>query len=151
MEYEKCLVQVYEILNHLEDEEIEKIPERIIKNIEEKMDKSYIWQYDETKSLEQQEIDRKATAILSYINMEYLLNDEERDVIEQLHKVNEEKLFPKVGNVEFTKPVDYSLVEENNEEKEVALVQISENKWYKKMWTFFRNIFSKYRKGKIIG
>lgn len=112
MEDEKCLVQVYEILNHLEDDEIEKIPERVINSIFERKDKNYIWLYDETKPLNEQALDRKTIAILSYINIEYLLNEEQKAYIKKIHESNEKKLFPKIGTFDFTDTIDHGLKEQ---------------------------------------
>lgn len=135
MEYEKCLVQVYEILNHLEDEELLKIPEKIIKNIEEKKDKDYIWRYDETKDLLNQEIDRKTVAILSYINTNYLLNEEEKVIVMQLHENNTEKLLSKIGSVNFNKPnVNESVKEIEKNDISKLLVEVDKTKWYEKIW-----------------
>lgn len=148
MEYEKCLVQVYEILNRLDDEEIIKIPESVIKNIEEKKDKNYTWLYDETKSLVEQDIDRKTVAILSYINMEYLLNEEEKESLKEMHDGNEERLFPKVGVVNFSKPISAYKIEENA--NATSLVDTKEPKWYQKVWDLFRQLLkNKNRKEKI--
>ena len=138
MEYEKCLVQVYEILNHLDEEEILKIPEKVIKNIEEKQDKNFIWKYIETKNILEQELERRTIAILSYINIEYLLTEEERDTVEKMHKVNEEELFPRVGIVNFCTPSNEETIEENN--AEVALVEVKEVKWYQKIVNLFRRL-----------
>ena len=40
MEYEKCLVELNEVLYHLPTEELSKIPHEIIENIKRKMDKN---------------------------------------------------------------------------------------------------------------
>ena len=104
MEYEKCLVEVEEVLNHLDISELEKIPKDIIQVITENKDKNYTWSYDETKSLLEQELDRGTIAILSYLNMEYLLSDEQKALMEELHRFNEKKAsffynkFKKEGN-----------------------------------------------------
>lgn len=144
MEYGKCLVQVYEILNQLDDEELEKIPEDVIKNIELKKDKRYIWKYDETKRLEEQEIDRKTAAIIAYINIEYLLSEEEKERIKEIHKENENKLFPKIGTINFSNSINYEEQEEReNENINNALIKSSECKWYQKIFAFFRKIFNK--------
>lgn len=143
MKYEKCLVQVYEILNHLSEEEILKIPEKVIKSIEEKKDKDYIWTYDETKELINQEIDRRTIAILSYINLEYLLSEEEREIILDMHDTNMEKLFPKVGTVNFNKTIKYEeerKIEENNVK---ALVNSNKEKWYEKIFKKIKQLFNK--------
>lgn len=143
MEYEKCLVQVYEILNHLDDEEIIKIPKSVIKKIEERKDKNYTWIYDETKGLVEQDLDRKAIAILSYINMEYLLNEEEKEILKEIHEANEEKLFPKTGTVNFSKSINNEMLEENA--NETSLVDAKEQKWYKKVWRLFINLLKNKR------
>lgn len=144
MEYEKCLVQVYEILNHLDEEEIKKIPERVIKNIEDKMDKNYIWTYDETQDLTEQELARKTIAILSYINLEYLLNEEEKEILINMHEDNEEKMFPKIGMVDLNNAIKHEVtkrIEENNAEQ--LLVKTNEQKWYQKILKLLKQIFKK--------
>ena len=102
MEYAKCLVELNEILGHLEKEYLDKIPQDVRNGITEKMDKHYNWKYDESKELEEQNIDRKTIAMLSYLNMEYLLDDEQRKLMEEIHKVNEmktkEKMRAKANN-----------------------------------------------------
>ena len=92
MEYKKCLVELDEILNYLKDEDLRKIPYDIRKAINEKKDKQYNWHYDESKDLYEQNINRKTIAMLSYINIEYLLSKEQKVLMEELHRVNEKKI-----------------------------------------------------------
>ena len=92
MEYTKCLVQLDEVLNYLSTENLEKIPDEIRNGIKEQKDKEYIWKYDESKSLKEQELARRTVAMLSYLNMEYLLNNEQREYMETIHKINEQKI-----------------------------------------------------------
>ena len=92
MEYKKCLVELDEILNYLKDEDLRKIPYDIRKAINEKKDKQYNWHYDESKDLYEQNINRKTIAMLSYINMEYLLSKEQKVLMEELHRFNEKKI-----------------------------------------------------------
>ena len=73
VDYNKRLVEVDEVLNHLYIEDLEKIPEEIRNFIKENKDKNYVWQYDETKTLSKQGLNRDTIASLSYLNMEYLL------------------------------------------------------------------------------
>ena len=91
MENAKCLVQLDEILTYLSEEDINKIPNEIRQNIKNKKDTNYIWNYDTTKSLIEQKIDRKTIAMLSYLNMEYLLSEEQKKLMEQIHELNEKK------------------------------------------------------------
>lgn len=92
MEYKKCLVELDEILNYLKDEDLRKIPYDIRKAINEKKDKQYNWHYDESKGLDEQNINRKTIAMLSYLNMEYLLSKEQKLLMQELHRFNEEKV-----------------------------------------------------------
>ena len=92
MEYTKCIVELDEILNYLLLENLEKIPLEIRNSIKEHKDKEYIWKYDETKELKEQKLDRKTIAMLSYLNMEYLLNKEQKEYMQNLHKLNEQKI-----------------------------------------------------------
>ena len=87
----KCLVELDEILKHLSCEDLEKIPYDIRKSIEEEKDKSYIWIYDEHKKLSEQNISRKTIAMLSYLNMEYLLDNEQKILMKKIHDTNEKR------------------------------------------------------------
>lgn len=142
MEYEKCLVELDEILKYLKEDERDKIPYEIRKAIKEKKDKQYNWNYDESKTLSGQNINRKTIAMLSYLNMEYLLNGEQKKLIEKLHELNEKK-------IEREKTEKYSIdnIFKNNikydKKEEVALVEVKEKKWYKKIFSFIKNILKK--------
>lgn len=81
MNYGKSFVEVDEILKYLSQDDFNKIPEDVIKIIRENKDKNYIWKYDKTKKLKDQNIDDVTVAILSYINIEYLLNDSQKKFI----------------------------------------------------------------------
>ena len=118
---------------------MKKIPYEIRKAIHEEKNKNYNWTYDESKNLNEQNIDRKTIAILSYLNMEYLLDEEQKKLMEELHKFNEK-------NIEKEKLEKYNSdgIFENNtkyEKKEkVALIEVKENKWYEKMFSFIKKI-----------
>lgn len=111
----KRLVEVEEILNYLPIDDYNKIPEEIINVIEDNKDKNYIWKFDETKKLKDQDIPNDTIAILSYLNMEYILNDEQKEFMNKVHRLNDIKsdadfiesksIFEKnnVQNVESTK------------------------------------------------
>ena len=92
VDYNKRLVEVDEILNYLSEEDLMKIPEDVRQLIKENKDKEYTWQYDETKPLKDQNVSRDTIAFLSYLNMEYLLNEKQKQYMKQLHELNEKKL-----------------------------------------------------------
>ena len=47
--------------------------------------------FDETKELKDQNLSRDTIIILSHLNMEYLLNEEQKKLMEQIHEFNEKK------------------------------------------------------------
>lgn len=89
--YTNALTEVYEILKLLSKEDYEKIPEDVILAIIENRNKNYFWSYDDSKLPEEQDISRNAVKILSYINMEYLLNEEQKKIMKEIHVINEKK------------------------------------------------------------
>lgn len=92
IDYNKRLVEVSEILNHLKKSDYDKIPKEVIDIIEKNKDKEYIWKYDETKDLKNQNVSKDTIAILSYINMQYLLNEEQRKFVQEIFNENQKKL-----------------------------------------------------------
>lgn len=92
IDYNKRLVEVDEILKHLSEKDLLKIPEHIRQLIKDNKDKEYLWEYDETKELKDQNLNRDTVAFLSYLNIEYLLNEEQKKVMEEIHHFNEMKL-----------------------------------------------------------
>jgi len=96
-EYNKRLYEVNEILKFLPKEDFAKIPFDLIKFIQENMATNYSWTIDKSKSLQNQKLHRDTIAVLSYINMEYLLNKEQKDFLKQVHKQNELNYLRKQG------------------------------------------------------
>lgn len=86
----KRLVEVECILKKLESKYINKIPKEIWNFIEQNKDKEYIYKYDESKALEDQDLNIDTIAILTYINMEYLLNEKEKSEIQEILKIDEQ-------------------------------------------------------------
>lgn len=137
--YNERLVEIDVILSYLNEEELEKIPEDVKRYIKENKSTDYIWEYDESKSLEEQDISRETMALLSYLNMRYLLNEQQRKVMEQIHKYNESKL-------ESSKKEKYQkeeLFNDSNKEQEKESEDITEIVVYKE--NIFKKIFSKIK------
>lgn len=144
-EYNKRLVEVDEILNYLPKEDLEKIPEDIRQLIKNNKDKDYIWKYDETKSLKEQNVSRDTIAFLSYLNMEYLLNDKQKEFMEKLHEINEKKLEEeksKKYNSNNLFKQDEKIVDEPIENKTESLVEQKEN-FFSKIIKAIKSFFKK--------
>lgn len=125
LDYNKRLVEVSVILNHLKKSDYDKIPKEIIEKIEKNKDKEYSWNYDETKDLKNQNVSNDTIAILSYLNMQYLLNQEQKEFMQGIFNENQieadnikrEKYNPdnifnnKVKNQELIKHKKYNFIQ----------------------------------------
>ena len=92
VDYNKRLVEVSVILNHLTKSDYNKIPREVIDTIENNKDREYTWNYDETKDLKEQNVNRDTIAIVSYINMRYLLNEKQKKYVQEILKENQIKI-----------------------------------------------------------
>jgi hypothetical protein len=87
----ECLVEVDSVLCRLNQKELKKIPAEVRDAINECKSLEYVWMYDDTKPLLEQNLRRESIALLSYLNITYLLNDEQRKLMDEIHIVNEYK------------------------------------------------------------
>ncbi len=118
IDYNKRLVEVDEILKHLSKNDYEKIPKEIKEVIRENKDKEYQWKYDEKKKLKEQKVSDDTIAILSYINMEYLLNKEQKAFVEKLHQINDQNHIKKEIFTETKYDKKELFTKKNNDKKE---------------------------------
>lgn len=143
----KRLAEVDVILNYLSQENYQKIPKEIIQAIKENMDKDYIWEYDKSKELEDQDVSRDTIAFLSYINMEYLLDEKQKEYMEKMYESNERKLEEEkakqysVDDIFKRKSIEKEQIPNTEETQGNALVVYKEN-FFKKIFTKIKNLFN---------
>lgn len=80
----KRLVEVETILEKLDTNYKNKIPNELWEYIKQNKDKNYSFYYDENNSLINQKLNTDTVALLTYINMEYLLNENQKKDIKQI-------------------------------------------------------------------
>lgn len=117
VDYKKRFVEVDEILDYLGIEDYEKIPQEIIKVIKQNKDEEYNWEYDETRALKDQNVSKDTIALISYLNMEYLLNEKQKEYVQNQHNINKQKKLQK----------EYS----NNEDKDYRVIFDKKNSQFK--------------------
>lgn len=145
IEYNKRLVEVSVILNHLNKSDYDKIPKEVIDRIEKNKDTEYIWYYDEKKDLKDQKVSKDTIAILSYINMKYLLNEEQRKFVEEVFKENQKK----IENIKREKYNPDNIFKNTKEpickeEKNISsMIEVKEEKWYQKIFKLIKNLFKR--------
>lgn len=86
----KSLVEVECVLNRLDEENKKKIPPNVWDFISKNKDKNYVFKYDETKELAQQNLMLNTCSVLTCINMKYLLGEKEREEVKKILEENEQ-------------------------------------------------------------
>ena len=140
IEYNKRLVEVDEILKHLSKSDYNKIPEEIKEAIEKNKDKTYKWKYDNTKKLKEQDVPDDTIAILSFINMEYLLNEEQKKFVESLHKLNENS---KLINTSYDTDIFYNKSNKTTDKSQELVVEKNTQSFLQKLKNFISKLFIK--------
>lgn len=152
--FAKAYKEIDVIIGHLNEEDKNKIPKDFIEMIEFKMDKNYVFNYDVTKDLSEQNLLRETLSILAYIYINYIGEYNEvkqikaqfqKDIIQ--HEVAKKALYEKNNsNVDMFNKT--SNANKNNNtvnpekfEQEVSLMDSKQDKWYSKIVSFFKNIF----------
>lgn len=148
VDYNKRLVEVDEILNYLSEDDLLKIPKDVRNTIKENMDKEYIWKFDETKELKDQGLSRDTIIILSYLNMQYLLNEEQKILMQQIYELNDRKLEQKKAEMYSTDDLFKRNIAEQEEiietetKQEMSLVEYKES-FLTKIINKIKNFFKK--------
>ncbi len=137
----KRLVEVEYILKKLDDEYIKKIPQEIWDYIEDNKDKDYVFNYDESKTLGEQKLSIDTISILTYINIEYLLEEEQKkEMIEFLRK---DEMIAEQEKAKLYNPDDIFKNRKESKSQEISVVEVRIEKWYEKLFSFFRKLYKK--------
>lgn len=129
-------VEVLEILKHIPKEDYEKIPKEKIEFYKNNMDKDYVYIYDTFKS----KTLRKTDAILINLYKNYIAEDDEKEKIQQILKLNEMKAEQE-KNKKFSSDNIFNnkyIEIENNNVNSLSKVEYKE--------TIFKKIINKIKK-----
>lgn len=151
IDYKKRLVEVDEVLSYMSENDLMKIPESIRSAISQAKDPKYFWKYDQTKSLSEQGLSRDTITILSYLNTEYMLDEEQKQLMQQIHEFNEKKYRDSLEktrindtSINFSNTVSNEIVKVDVTEETTALaVKTQELSFFDKFINKMKNIFSK--------
>lgn len=96
IQYRKAYTELNEILNVLSPEQKNKIPQIVINNVKNNMDKHYIFHFDLSKGIFEQHLMVETEALLIKIYETYLASEEEKELWNQYdrfcsHKIEEVK------------------------------------------------------------
>jgi len=138
------------LLNYIDAEDWLKIPDDIIFYIKENKNKEYNWEYDETKSLENQNLSKDTFSLLTFIMYKYIASEEEKkeinllinEITEELNKKYDlDNIFKKTS--EENKKI--SSLEEITVSNETSLIKIDENNksFFSIILSFIKKFFKK--------
>ncbi len=146
IQYANAYTEVLEILKNISQEDYNKVSKGKINLFEHNANKEYIFNYDSTKTLEEQNVSKTARAIIAILFRDYWATDEQRNKIKAFqnnkrHQIEEENR--QKYNTDIFKNRKNSAAEVINEQAEnMQLVEYKEN-IFKRILRFFRKMFGK--------
>lgn len=142
VELKNTLFEVSVILKNIDKNLSNKIPERLKEYIETNKSLSHNFMYDYDKSLSEQRMLKTTEKYLTMLFLRYWCTNEEKTKVLDAMKRNEEK-YQKEIKEKYNPNTLFKKSNVENVKKEVALVEVKEEKWYQKILTFFRKMFRK--------
>ena len=148
IKYANAYSEVLEILKYIPVEDYNKIPKNKIELFKTNANNDYSFKYNPNKTLDEQNVSKTAKAIIAILFRDYWATEIQRKkIIEKQNydrmKLEEEKKA-RYNSDNLFKDNEKKIIMDNTEkEEEVALIEINDIKWYKKVWRFFTNFFRK--------
>lgn len=148
VEYANAYSEVLEILKYISKEDYEKIPNSKIELFETNHNKEYIFKYNPNKTLDEQNVSKTAKAIIAILFRDYWATEiqKEKIITKQNYdrKQLEEKKKERYNSDNLFKNNEKKInLDGTKQEQKLALIEINNIKWYKKVWKFITRYFSK--------
>lgn len=133
--------EVYQVLNLLGNEYIDKLPKSLFNMLEEKRNINYEPKYTEDLPLNKQNIKKETLSIIALLHLNYWCeNANEKNELNQMFKNNEDRYQDELRKKYDPDNIFKKRVQENIIKKEVALVEYKEpifRKLINKIKSFF--------------
>lgn len=141
--------EVYQILNLLGNDYIDKLPNSLINMLREKREINYNPEYTDDMPLNEQNIKKETMSIIALLYLNYWCEDEnEKLEVKQILKSNEDKYQVELrekynpDNIFFNQHRNSSIDNTQNNQ-ELALIEANSIKWYMKIWKTIKKLFRK--------
>lgn len=143
----EAAAEVIEILNHSEDEIINKIPEKFRKFLVDNADNQYSVNIDFNNKNWDDTIKKETKVMLALIYRDYIVTKEEREKMlkdekEELDK-EERELHERYNPDNLFKKKESKSDENSIELNNMQLIEIKEEIWLKKIWKKIKSFFVK--------
>lgn len=141
IEYANAYSEVLGILKFISKEDYEKIPNSKIELFEINQNKEYIFQYDPDRTLEEQNVSKRAKAIIGLLFRDYWATDEQKDKIIRKQNYDRQILEEQKKSMYDVENIFKKKSYENEEVKEMVVYK--EQRWYQKLFAKILRIFKK--------
>ena len=122
--------QVLEMINHIPLRDLLKIPPNVIHNLEENIS---------SEKVENVTFSREAYVLFLKIYLEYIADENEKEQINGMLKLNENKQ-EKEKAIKYNPDNIFKTVSKENKKEEIIVV---EKKWYEKLFDKIKKLFKK--------
>lgn len=138
-DYSEAMVEVLDIIDHLEDDTKNKIPQKLIDFWNENKSKTYRPEFDHSVPIKEMKLKKKTKTIIAMIYLNYFCDAKEKEELKKQLIKNDEVVKEKYDiNKIFDKPKEKEIKESD---KTTAIAQYKEplfNKIIKKIKEFFK-------------
>lgn len=141
--YNNAFTEVYEILNCLDEEEVNKIPEEVRNVIEKNRNLDYNYEVNYDEDLSNQPMLTETKAILFNLFRDYLSNPEQK---QKILKMQQEERIENEQNKQ--EKYNKNIFEEKKETNKTEKLEITEYKesFINKAWNYIKNLFKNNKK-----
>ena len=142
--------EVFEILGYMNKQEVMRIPINILEYIKQERMKNYISRIDKYDLFNPDNIDARTVNFLAWLMMDYMANDEQRNILIKKAKEND-----RIKELEKRKKYSETVFENKNEEKEnieilkdevkqeTSIAIVEEETIFEKLIKFFKKLLKK--------
>lgn len=141
IEYANAYSEVLGILKFIAKEDYEKIPNSKIELFETNQNKEYIFEYNSNKTLEEQNVSKRAKAIIGLLFRDYWATDEQKEKILRKQNYDRQILEEQKKSMYDVKNIFKKKSYESEEVKEMVVYK--EQRWYQKLFVKILKIFKK--------
>lgn len=142
IEYANAYSEVVEILKHISEEDYNKIPKDKLEFYKTNANKNYVFTYNPSKKLSEQNVSKIAKGIIALLFRDYWATEAQREKIIAKQNYDRQKLEEEKRekyNVNVFKDIEEKTIE-YKEEKELAVIPYKESV-FKKFINFVKRIF----------
>ncbi len=139
IEYENAYKEIIEILKFIPSNYYDKIPKEKINLFESKANKNYEFTFNPNRTLDEQNVSKRAKAIIGLLYRDYWADKEQKEKIVSFQSIQRQAIEEEKRE-KYNPDNIFKRASAESVKKEVALTEIKEEKWYKKVFGFFRKI-----------